>query len=391
MRGWTFACLLFATAAVAADPDWVLVHDGAPVVPGEAFRVRLLVTNPGPGAQRATLPAMIAARLHSGEAAFDVLLRAEEAAQAVELPPGGFAQRAYAGQVPPDVAAVVRLELADRKSNRLTLASAAQAPGAASPAVPPAMAPAPAQAPVARRDTEPALQVFEPVYFLVGTRGDNTAKFQLSFKYRLFDEGGRVADYLPGAANLYFGYSQVSFWDLGRKSRPFRDTSYRPSLFYLQRDAWQGEDGRSALNWRAGLEHESNGREGATSRSINTAYVRPEWRTELAGHRYAMIAPKLWGYLSKTPNRDIARYRGYGELGLRYGALDSWEWTASLRRGTAAFGSVQVDATYPLQRDLFANVGGYLHLQYFNGYGESLLDYNLKRRSQIRIGFSLVR
>ncbi|MFZ5510482.1 MAG: phospholipase A, partial [Pseudomonadota bacterium] len=33
----------------------------------------------------------------------------------------------------------------------------------------------------------------------------------------------------------------------------------------------------------------------------------------------------------------------------------------------------------------------YLHFQYFNGYGESFLDYNLKRRSQFRIGFSIVR
>ena len=42
-------------------------------------------------------------------------------------------------------------------------------------------------------------------------------------------------------------------------------------------------------------------------------------------------------------------------------------------------------------RDLrFGPVGGYFHLQYFTGYGESILDYNVRRPSQLRIGFAIV-
>ncbi|MBX6392545.1 MAG: phospholipase A, partial [Burkholderiales bacterium] len=52
---------------------------------------------------------------------------------------------------------------------------------------------------------------------------------------------------------------------------------------------------------------------------------------------------------------------------------------------------VQVDASYPIRRPFFANAGGYIHFQYFNGYGESLIDYNQKRASQFRIGVSVVR
>ena len=44
-----------------------------------------------------------------------------------------------------------------------------------------------------------------------------------------------------------------------------------------------------------------------------------------------------------------------------------------------------------IRQPFFANAGGFLHFQYFDGYGETLLDYNFRRNSQLRIGFSIVR
>jgi outer membrane phospholipase A len=52
---------------------------------------------------------------------------------------------------------------------------------------------------------------------------------------------------------------------------------------------------------------------------------------------------------------------------------------------------VQLDLSYPLKTATLGNLGGYLHLQYFNGYGESLLDYNRKVRPQFRIGLMITR
>ena len=53
-------------------------------------------------------------------------------------------------------------------------------------------------------------------------------------------------------------------------------------------------------------------------------------------------------------------------------------------------GSAQLDLTYPLYRFGGRNLSVYLDLQYFTGYGESLLNYN-ERSSIFRAGFSLWR
>ena len=59
-------------------------------------------------------------------------------------------------------------------------------------------------------------------------------------------------------------------------SAPFLDTSYKPELLY----SWQRVIGGQTTNWleldlQGGLKHESNGKDGANSRSLNIAYLRP--------------------------------------------------------------------------------------------------------------------
>jgi outer membrane phospholipase A len=258
----------------------------------------------------------------------------------------------------------------------------------AAPAAPPA-----ALAANIRADTvpEPVLSPYEPMYFLIGPDGTDSARFQFSFKYRLFDERGLPARVFAPLGKVHFGFTQTSLWDIGGTSSPFRDTSYKPSFFYYEPQLDASADGRYLMGLQAGLEHESNGRDGLRSRSINIAYVKPSWRWFVDDEHYVSIAPKLYGYLDRDDNRDIGRYRGHVDLELRYGKRDGWLFSTLLRKGDGPGYSTQLDASYPLRQPFFANAGGYIHFQYFNGYGETLLDYNVRRSPQFRIGFSIVR
>lgn len=80
------------------------------------------------------------------------------------------------------------------------------------------------------------LSPYEPIYFAdgVGSHGDNLAKFQVSFKFHfVLPDDPRSRGFLD---NLYFAYTQTSLWDIREYSAPFRDTSFKPALFYYLPD-----------------------------------------------------------------------------------------------------------------------------------------------------------
>lgn len=316
-------------------------------------------------------------------------------------------RRTYRSTVPPGLSGMVRAELvvparsgAAETSNRLALvianpsaAATATASASALAATVPSQVPAASATAMAEKLPSSVADNFvfsphEPMYFVVGNREGNNARFQLSFKYQIFDPQSYPAHLLPPLSGIYFGYTQTSSWDLAGNSQPFRDTSYRPSFF------WQKEPGGAGLmprQVRMGYEHESNGKEGAASRSIDTLFVRPIWRKEFADGSAFAFMPKIYGYLDKDDNPDIQRYRGYVDWGFRYGYEDGWLLTSQLRRGTANRGSAQLDLSVPFRTPVFTRIGGFLNFQIFSGYGETLLDYNVKSQTQFRVGVSLVR
>ncbi len=233
----------------------------------------------------------------------------------------------------------------------------------------------------------PALNIYEPMYFIVGRDGDTTARFQFSFSYRLLDEHSAIAQAWPSALQLHLGYTQTSLWNLSEDSAPFYDTSYRPSLY------WQSGSLREGVVpglLRAGFEHESNGQEGLASRSIDTLFVQPAWYVSI-GDRELIALPKLVIYIEKSDNPDIREYRGWGDLALRYGRENGWIVTSVLRAGHAGYGSLQLDISYPIRAPIFARAGGFVYAQLFHGYGETLIDYDQKEDLQVRIGVAIVR
>lgn len=228
----------------------------------------------------------------------------------------------------------------------------------------------------------------EPSYFILGAKDGMDARFQYSFKYQLFDPLGPVAQAWAPLGELYVGYTQTSLWDLSSESKPFRDNSYRPSLFWQKTNAGEG---LVPETWRVGYEHESNGKSGVDSRSIDVLFVQPEWRHHYDARHTLAVSPKVYLYLDKHENKDIHEYRGYADLNLRYGDDDGLLLSTLLRMGTSGKGSAQADLTWPFKKPILGKVGAFFHTQVFTGYGQTLLDYNQNADTQIRFGVSLVR
>jgi phospholipase A1/A2 len=346
-------------------PDtWLLTGASPNAVAGERFEV--LVVAP----EGAVPPDEIELRLKSRGEERIVMLSATE--------PANGSRRTYAGTMPPGLSGPLAADLPGRASSSLGFTVAASRAEAA-------------QAFVTRRDraaiAEPPLSENDPMYFIVGPRGGWSSRFQLSFKYRLFDQGAGYGQEQPWLSGFYFGYTQNSLWDLSEDSRPFRDTSYKPSFFWK----WERSDERSWLDaLRFGLEHESNGGTDERSRSVNTVFARPEFRWSYADQSRLEFTPRFHAYFDKGDNPDIARYRGYADWRVRYETGHNWIGTAVARVGTAGYGSILLDVSRRIRDLKFGPVGGYLHFQYFNGYGEDILDYNTRRKWQFRVGFAIV-
>jgi len=206
------------------------------------------------------------------------------------------------------------------------------------------------------------------------------AKFQVSFKVKLADFG----EILPGTppSALWVGYTQQSQWQVYNPhvSRPFRETNYEPEVmlaFFPDREV---------LGWRwrlaaFGLNHQSNGRSEPLSRSWNRVFLLLGVEQENFG---LLIRPwlRIKEDYSKDDNPDITAYLGYGDVTGVY-RFENHTISLTARYNPAkGRGAVLAGWNFPLQR----RVRGYL--QWFSGYGESLIDYNV-RQNTIGIGISL--
>ncbi|PKN71185.1 MAG: phospholipase [Deltaproteobacteria bacterium HGW-Deltaproteobacteria-12] len=197
----------------------------------------------------------------------------------------------------------------------------------------------------------------------------NEAKFQLSFKLKAWE------DIFNQDIDLWIAYTQLSYWQLYNSafSSPFRDTNYEPELLINFRTNYEllGFHGRFI---NVGVNHQSNGRSQPLSRSWNRIVANVGWER----NNFTLLW-KVWYKMpedeDKDDNPDITKYMGYGELWGTY----YWNkhkvalmFRNNLRSGNN-FGAVQLDWSFPLPLFKGDWLKGYI--QYFNGYGESLLDY----------------
>ena len=120
------------------------------------------------------------------------------------------------------------------------------------------------------------------------------------------------------------------------------------------------------------------------------AYVKPIFTFGDTRGWHLSVAPTLIDYLQDSDNPDIADYRGYVDLNVTFGKEDGWQLTGLFRKGSKGY-STELDLSYPLGAVALGNLNGYVLLQYFDGYGESILDYNRRQPSQLRLGLMMVR
>ncbi len=217
---------------------------------------------------------------------------------------------------------------------------------------------------------------------------DTEAKFQISFKARAWEQMfGLPVDF-------WLAYTQLSFWQLYNSafSSPFRDSNYEPEALFNWRTryALPGLGGLKLQFIQAGVNHQSNGRTEPLSRSWNRLVANVGLEK---GNFNTLL--KTWYRIPEDEedddNPDIMRYMGNGELWLNYVYKDN-RFSVMLRNNLRHEdrGAVQVDLSIPLA-NIWEPLGRKfaLYVQYFNGYGECLLDYN-DSSNRIGAGFMIV-
>jgi len=215
---------------------------------------------------------------------------------------------------------------------------------------------------------------------------DFETKFQISFKVPLTK---RDAD---TKWLWFFGYTQVSVWQMlnFEHSAPFRDTNFEPELMLYRLT------NTDILGWKMRLinfglvDHQSNGQVPPYSRSWNRSYI--EFIMERGRNYIGFKAWHRWNESQKDnpddyegdDNPEIEEYVGHGELRfLHIGERNNFGLVIRDTTHRDGRGSFQFDWSFPVSD----KEGLRLYIQYFKGYGETLIDYNIKRE---RFGVGLM-
>jgi phospholipase A1 len=203
--------------------------------------------------------------------------------------------------------------------------------------------------------------------------------FQLSVKYI-------VAENIVGKfSSLAIAYTNKSFWQSYNDSVSalFRETNHEPEIILGFRALEEWID-----YWTLSFNHQSNGQVGNLSRSWNRVILGTTkiWPNKLLYVRawYRIPETSKANPLDPTDNDnpDITDFLGYGDV-FYLRKIGQHSVSATVRNNLnfdENLGSIELDWTFPLP----GNVKGFI--QYFNGYGESLIDYN---QYQERIGVGI--
>ena len=226
---------------------------------------------------------------------------------------------------------------------------------------------------------QPYFGLYKDNYFIFGpsvgppaTKQNTNIKFQISIAQRL------TRATLPWGTYLYLFYSQKCFWNVLENSMPMTDLNFNPGigltkpLFVKNRYI-----GKVSLI----IEHESNGRDSIWSRSWNKVSLS----ANIMLSRNLMVHGKLWiPIVDGMNNQDILKYSGIFQTGFQAITNNrrfNFGVTFVKRQGWNLNFNTIVDVSFRILK----SDNQFLYLQYYNGYGEGLLDYK-QFHSQLRLG-----
>lgn len=228
-------------------------------------------------------------------------------------------------------------------------------------------------------DKMPYFTLFRDNYFSGGiplgtkpTDHNSDVKFQLSISQRL------TKSKLPFDSYLFIQYTQKAFWDVFRESLPMRDLNFNPGIglghLIIRHNKYIG---KAYLM----LEHESNGRDSIDSRSWNkitlscALVLNDNWETQF----------KTWiPIIDGENNKDILKYNGIFQFAVNYRTCNKrLQIGALITQRKAWFGfNTQLELSYKFNK----RENQFFFIQYYNGYGENLLEYN-QYKNMLRVGF----
>jgi phospholipase A1 len=217
-------------------------------------------------------------------------------------------------------------------------------------------------------------------------RDKNEAQFQISIKVPLYKR------FLGTKSDLFVAYTQNSYWQVynTEHSAPFRETNYMPELFL----EWQPNKkfGESKLiKSRISLIHQSNGQDVGKSRSWNRTELYFLFKRDNFYYGFNM-----WDRWNEDAKPDASSTKGDDNIGLekyigkqkyfvKY-KTDNINLTLSHQNQLFNYninrGNTKLDIAFPSINSNFD-----FFVRYFDGYGESLIDYDIKIQ---RISFGIL-
>lgn len=224
-------------------------------------------------------------------------------------------------------------------------------------------------------NSKPNQQVFTDIDPAATELDKTEVEFQVSFKFPL-------ARQVWGNNDLLATYTAKSWWqfynDDDNVSSAFRETNYEPELLFRHYGGPELAGGKVA-GFDVGLNHQSNGRGELLSRSWNRVLAQT-----FLDYGDLGFAVRAWYRIPEDEEDDdnphMHRYYGYGDVRAIW-APNRNTFTAMVRPGTEEVG-YELTWSYPITEVLR------LYALYYNGFGESLLDYN-QRVERVGIGISI--